>query len=637
MSEPFHRTLAGRFMIAVTICGALIFAVVFSINYSMAARLARNQAAAHARDVAAAAVSSMDWTLRAVELEQQALAGVLASSPRLSANSFKKILEEHLKPNEEIFGSAVAFEPFASPTGALFAPYLHRSDNTTRYLNLAESAYNYPDHPWYSLPRTTGEATWSEPYFDTGGGNIVMSTYSVPMFRTVKGERRFIGVATADVSIDWLGKLVSGLRLHNNGYATLFSAKGVYLAHPDRSLVIRETISTIADRFNSPDLRKIGERMAAGESGFMEADNIRGEACWIYFARVPTTGWSLAVVFPIKSMMAEVRTTGMTVALFSAAGFVLLCLLVAVVSRSVTRPLVSMTVAADRIAEGHFDTLLPDSGGGSEVMQLSRALKRMQHDLKGYLERLTAAAAERERIEKELSLAREIQTGLVPRQLPGSPFRLAGAMIPAREVGGDLYDAFVLDDGRLFFVIGDVSGKGVAAAIFMAVTLTRIRMAARLGGTPVSVMIEVNRELCRDNDAAMFVTLLCGVLDPHNGEITCANAGHNPPALIRADGSVSFIDVPPGLVAGIMDDAAVGTMSLTLAPGETLLLYTDGITEAVSPDGEMFGNSRMLDACADQAASPLKPLMAAVEAFASGAPQADDMTLLAVSLQTDRN
>lgn len=618
-------------MIAVTVCGALIFAVIFSINYTLTTRLARNQAAAHARDVAAAAVRSMDGVLRGVEREQQALADVLVDSPPLAAGSFRKILEAHLKPNEELFGSAVAFEPGASPTGTLFAPYLHRAGSSTRFMNLAEADYNYPEQSWYSQPRESGKAVWSEPYFDKGGGDIVMSTYSVPMFRSVKGERRFIGVATADVSIDWLGKLVSGLRLHNNGYATLFSAKGVYLAHPDRSLVIRETIFTVADRFKSLDLRKIGERMAAGESGFMEADNIRGQACWIYFAQVPSTGWCLAVVFPIKAMMAEVRATGVMVTLLCAAGFALLCLSVAVVSRSVTRPLVAMTVAADQIAEGRFDTLLPGSGGGFEVMQLSRALKRMQHDLKGYLERLTAAAADRERIEKELSLAREIQTGLVPRRLPGSPFRLAGSMTPAREVGGDLYDAFVLDDGRLFFVIGDVSGKGVAAAIFMAVTLTRIRMAARLGSDPVSVMTEVNRELCRDNDAAMFVTLLCGILDPQTGDVTCANAGHNPPALIRSDGSVSFVDVPPGLVAGVMDDADVGAVTLTLSPGETLLLYTDGITEAASPDGEMFGARRMLDACAVRPDAPLAPLMAAVEAFAAGAPQADDMTLLAVS------
>jgi sigma-B regulation protein RsbU (phosphoserine phosphatase) len=248
------------------------------------------------------------------------------------------------------------------------------------------------------------------------------------------------------------------------------------------------------------------------------------------------------------------------------------------------------------------------------------------------------------RMEEELEAARQLQMSMVPTTFPQStarrPIEIFAMMEPAREVGGDLYDFYDLDDGTLCFFIGDVSGKGVASALFMARTKNVIRLVSRLlrgadgsAPTPADIVTAVNRELCQDNVGMMFVTLFFGMLDPQTGDLRFTNAGHNPPYHLNGNGPTP-VTACKGRPLGVRDNSAYQTGRLTLAPGEEIYLYTDGVTEAANRNDEFFAEERLEAVLRDVAGHPasaiIKAVADAIQSFADGAPQSDDITALAI-------
>jgi sigma-B regulation protein RsbU (phosphoserine phosphatase) len=248
------------------------------------------------------------------------------------------------------------------------------------------------------------------------------------------------------------------------------------------------------------------------------------------------------------------------------------------------------------------------------------------------------------RMEEELEAARQLQMSMVPTAFPqptaARPIEIFAMMEPAREVGGDLYDFYDLDDGTLCFFIGDVSGKGVASALFMARTKNVIRLVSRLlrgadgsAPTPADIVTAVNRELCQDNAGMMFVTLFFGMLDPQTGDLRFTNAGHNPPYHLNGNGPTP-VTACKGRPLGVRGNSAYETGRLMLAPGEEIYLYTDGITEAANRNDEFFAEERLEAALRDVAGHPtnaiIKAVADAVSSFADGAPQSDDITALAI-------
>jgi sigma-B regulation protein RsbU (phosphoserine phosphatase) len=207
-------------------------------------------------------------------------------------------------------------------------------------------------------------------------------------------------------------------------------------------------------------------------------------------------------------------------------------------------------------------------------------------------------------------------------------------MEAAKDVGGDFYDAFFATPDRLFIAIGDVSGKGVAAALFMARTITQMRMEAVRKRSPSTILEAVNRALCEGNDAGMFVTIFCGILEIETGQFSFANAGHNPPVLLGADGGHDFLPVKKGLVAGILNTSSYPTDTIRLQPGQSVLLYTDGVTEAMNPCDEFYSEERFLDTVRTRVWPEPRELIETVRTsiaeFTQTAPQADDITMLAL-------
>lgn len=331
----------------------------------------------------------------------------------------------------------------------------------------------------------------------------------------------------------------------------------------------------------------------------------------------------------------DIQRQSFILASLAGSGFLLLAVLNVLVIRTVTTPLRQLSSTACLIAQGDLTTALPAVQHRDEIGQLVQAFQTMQQGLAVYIQRLTTETALRQRMASELAVAHDLQMAMLPKEMPRLPgIDLAAFCQPAREVGGDLYDLRLLADGRLFFMIGDVSGKGVPAALYMAIAVSLARAVVQEQISPAEVLNRMNRELARDNDSCMFVTLFCGILDSSNGLIRYANAGHNPPVQVTADGTATFLEIKPGIAAGCLEEYVYSESSLILEAGTTLLLYTDGVTEALDSTGAFFGEQRLLDAVApsaDVAELRIKTLFNAVTVFANGADQADDITLLVIS------
>lgn len=276
------------------------------------------------------------------------------------------------------------------------------------------------------------------------------------------------------------------------------------------------------------------------------------------------------------------------------------------------------------------------SGDNTEVGDLARSYISMVEDIGGYVTNLQKVTAEKERINAELSLASSIQAHMLPCIFPAFPerdeFDIYASMTPAKEVGGDFYDFFMVDDSHMAVVMADVSGKGVPAALFMVIAKTLIKNYAQSGIKPEEVFTTVNRLLCDGNDAGLFVTAWLGVLELTTGKLTFVNAGHNPPMIKQNGGEFTYLKSRAGFVLAGMDTIKYRQNEITIAPGDRLLLYTDGVTEATNSQNQLYGEERLsafMNAHSDEKAEDiLRDLKSDIYAFQGEAPQFDDITML---------
>ena len=273
---------------------------------------------------------------------------------------------------------------------------------------------------------------------------------------------------------------------------------------------------------------------------------------------------------------------------------------------------------------------------GDEIEYLASTMKAMEQDLGTYVRNLTRITAEKERISTELSLATDIQAAMLPHIYPPFPDRkeidLFASMYPAREVGGDFYDYYLVDDDHLCICIADVSGKGIPAALFMMVSKIILQSCAMLGRSPGEILTKTNEAICSNNEAGMFVTVWIGILELSTGRLTASSAGHEYPVIRRPGGKFELFKDRHGLVIGAMEGITYKEYELVMEPGSKIFIYTDGVPEAADEDNRMFGNERMLQALNTDPAAPPRQVLGnvkkAVDEFVSDAEQFDDLTML---------
>ncbi|MBM3858883.1 MAG: HAMP domain-containing protein [Verrucomicrobia bacterium] len=639
--------LTWRLALLVLASTGMIFAVASWYTDRVARDLLLHEARENTRHRARQAVRHVDSILQSVQPLPGLLANRLAEGP-LERAELERLLRAMLQANPTIYGGTAAFE------AEKCAPYFYRKEGRLAFSDLAAEHYNYPARDWYTAAKERGRPTWSEPYFDAGGGETWMVTYSVPFHRERNGRREFAGVVTADVQLDHLSGIVSDIKLYGSGYAFLISRRGQYISYPQREVMFRESIFSRAEKTGSQQHQEIGQRMIRGEEGVVRVSSRHlGRMSWLYFAPVPSSGWSVGIQFAEDEVLADLRVMNRTVLVIGAIGFGLLFAAVVFVAARVIEPIRQLAQQTREIAKGNLDLQIPRVNSRDEVGDLTQSFENMRVALKEYIANLAHTSAAKERIESELKIAHTIQRNFLPKRFPPFPdklqFDLYAHLEAAREVGGDLYDFFLLDDDHLFFSIGDVAGKGVPAALFMAVSKTLIKGVAEQNLSPSQVLEKANCELAQENDELMFVTVCCGVLELSTGRVRYTNAGHLPPLWLRPGREAAWIELPRGLLLGVEPDSRYETRTLTLQPGDTLLLYTDGVTEAMNMRDEFYGEDRLRALATQHTGAAPKELIAtiteAVQQFSSvvvspndptismlaePTAQSDDITLLAL-------
>ena len=426
----------------------------------------------------------------------------------------------------------------------------------------------------------------------------------------------------------------------------IVDAGGRIVSHPNPAMVQQDSIFRLAQQRGMTELADAGRAAVDGESGVVRvlgaadlfpASQSSDGYHWVAFAPIPSTGWVFAATLPESTVMGPILQRLWSRAAFLLAGLVVLIGVVLLVAIRMSQPIERLAAAVRELGTGNLDVRVTDVHSRDEFGQLAAGFNRMVGELKSHVEELTAQSAARARVEGELKVARQIQSDLLPKTFPPFPdrteFDLYALNVPARDVGGDFYDFFFAGD-RLTVVIADVSGKGVPAALLMAVTRTIIRNLASSGLSPAEIVDRANTLLVQDMSDAMFVTMFLAQYDPATGAVTYVNAGHPPPYRVSAGGRVKpFGDVTAPLM-GAVESSEIGPFEQgedRLEPGESLVAFTDGVTEARAPTGELLGDAglvQVLTASPDGDPRAMADhVAAAVHTFEAGQ-AADDVTVL---------
>lgn len=492
-------------------------------------------------------------------------------------DSLHVVARRIVEDNPVVVGSTVALVPGYKGRGQ-FSPYAFRDGDKISFASLATEAYDYPSQEWFTKPIELGAGYWSEPYFDEGGGNMLMTTYSLPI---TDASGKVAAVVTADISLEWLTEMIEDAQVYPHSFGIVLSRAGQIMVSPIETLTMRASINDFTDQAEDKDsFDSLSRSMLSGLSGNIPI-KAGGKVSQVFFAPVERTGWSMSIVIPDEEIYRNLKRMGLMVSLLTILGLLLLLFILRAVAEK-----------------------------EKSYRELNEKKGMMEH---------------------ELMIGRNIQQSMIPHIFPPFPERtdldMSACLVPAKEVGGDLFDFYIRDE-KLFFCIGDVSGKGVPASLVMAVTRSMFRTVSGHENNAAKIVRSINDSMSDMNDSNMFVTFFVGILDLKTGHLCYCNAGHNPP-LILTD-HIRELDVMPNVALGIIPGMEFTEQETDLAYDDALFLYTDGLNEAENAAHEQFGMKRMDEVLHTRrgAQAHLDAVVSAVKSFVGDAPQSDDLTML---------
>jgi sigma-B regulation protein RsbU (phosphoserine phosphatase) len=463
---------------------------------------------------------------------------------------------------------------------------------------------------------------WTEPFADHSAGGRPTCSYVTPD-----------GVLTADVALDAIPEQLDWLDVEG-GVFGIVSGEGRHVLDPIHQFdEDRNLLSTVEAR-GDPEILEAARRILAGESGVIQAEGllIPGRR-WIAFAPIASTGWSFVIAAPESMVLAFSRSQASLGLGIMLAGLVVILLLLLYMASRITRPLARLATATGKLGDGDLKTRITGLDSADEIGDLSRSFNVMVEDLNSHVTRLTEETAAREALESEIRVARKIQTSLLPTGFPEDDrFELHAVNIPAKQVAGDFFDWFFHDDDTLIFLIADVSGKGVPAALFMAFARTVLRQVCAGNMPPAEAIAEANAMLERDNVGSMYTTLFIGWYEPGSGLLRYVNGGHPSGYRLKADGSFVEFGEATGAVVGLLPGRSYEEVAIQLDVGERVVLFTDGVPEAENAEGEFFGDGRVRALVDELAGESVEGLCGGIsrriDQYEAGDPH-DDVTVLA--------
>ena len=631
--QIIRKSFSLRLSLYILFVTSTIFLLAFWIYFGQARRSVSEEAVERAQVKLENTILQIDKVLEAVEIAVKNMSWLVAD--KLDYPDYMYALTQQiLRSNPYVVGSAIAFEPGYYPEkGVLFSPYSYRSEKGIRSKQLGTEDYEYHYMDWYLIPKLLGTPYWSEPYFDEGGADMVMTTYSLPLYDS---SGKMYAVFTADISLEWFADKVKEIKPYPNSRNYMIGRGGTFLVNDRKEAILNESFFARPLENGDDELMRTGHQMINGKKG-MTSFNREGVSFNIFYAPVQATGWSVSVVCLHDDVFAGVdslRNRVLTILMF---GLLFLTGFCYFTVRRLTNPLARFAGSANEIAKGNFHAELPVIKSKDEMKTLHDSFGTMQQSLVDYIDELKKTTASKERIESELRIARSIQMSMVPKIFPPFPERedvdLYAKLIPAKEVGGDLYDFFI-EDNKLYFIVGDVSGKGVPASLVMAVTCRLFRTIAEHLHTPAEIVKALNDTLAENNDSNMFCTAFLGVLDLKTGNMQYCNAGHNAPIMLASSSEVKFMEVKPNLPLGLFGDFPYEGQECDITKETSLFLYTDGVTEAENTTKVLYSDERLLDLLDKQRKNMpqmiVDMVLDDVNKHVNGAEQSDDITIMCV-------
>ena len=562
--------------------------------------------------------------------------------------------------------------------GHWYCPYAIKVDSGRVVENrlIGDAKHDYLKAEWFTEALKADSSYWSKPFFDAMDSITPLVSCMVPIHDK---QGKAVAIIGADLSLDWFcGKTVKGLTVNGENIKVftgndidenssddnvlnwadrkwrqltltfIINKDGTYIAHPENKRVIKENYFKLAGETPDSIDDLIGHKMVARKKGFysenglqptpskfFDMDNI---SAYVFYEPIDHTDWSIALAVPSFMIYIISIGTGVILLLLIALALLVTRIVGRIVVKRATRPLNQLADSANEVAKGNFRAPLPKIKHNDEVRLLRDSFEGMQHSLSEYVEELKNTTASKAAIENELKVAHDIQMSMLPKTFPPYPERddidIYGTLTPAKDVGGDLFDFYIRDE-KLFFCIGDVSGKGVPASLVMAMTRSLFRNISAHTAEPHRIAYTLNQALADGNENSMFVTAFIGVLELGTGLLRYCNAGHNPPLLIGRE--VSLVPCQPNVPLGLMADLDFVPQEIQFEHQMTIFLFTDGLNEAEDDMQVQFGDDRILHQAEallangkNQPAEIVNQMAEAVHAFVDGAQQSDDLTMLAI-------
>lgn len=631
-----RRKLSVRVSLWVVMFAAIIFIAALGFLFYQSREAVRQEAISHATQILDKTSLRVEGILNRVEVAAGMTEWLVQRHPD-KADSMFVYSRGMLLNNPDFYNCSIAFEPYYfKDKGLYFSAYSKHNGDSIRTIQGGSENYQYFFADWYLMPTLLGHACWTEPYMDLDVATNTSEMVTSYCQAIKDNDGRVIGVINTSLSLNWLSQTISATKPYPNSYSIMIGRGGTYFVHPDSTKITRQTIFT--QTLEEPDtaLASLGHAMQRGEEGMREM-HIGGEHCYVFYKPLGKTGCSMAIVCPESDIFGGFDRLRRTVMTIVTVGLLLmLYLFIRIITRELS-PLRRLAREAETIASGQFDTQLPDFERVDEIGQLSQSFGNMQQSLVRYIEELKDTTAQKASIESELNVANSIQMSMLPSVFPDREgLDMYASMTPAKEVGGDLY-GYLLKDDNLYFCLGDVSGKGVPASLFMAQVTRLFRTLANQQLPPAEICTYMNDALSGDeNPTNMFVTLFIGMLDLQSGHLSFCNAGHNPPIIGGGANHGEFLEMKPNFPIGVLPGLEFEGEEIANIHGRALFIYTDGLNEAENREHEQFGDERLLDILRnthfDSAKQVIETLAAEVEKHRDGADPNDDLTMMCLRI-----
>ena len=560
---------------------------------------------------------------------------------------------EHGKDNKAIYRT---LEALKNNNPYIYNTYIALADGSftsfSKDINdQLHSDYNPLVRPWYVNAIKSKSAVWSEVYKDASLSGALIITCSKAIYNT---QNEVIGVIGFDLTIDAMNKDVINTETKGSNYMFLMDSSGRMIARPDiqktNSGSKWDEIFTIPvgedlHQLNDSEFQQALKIILTKKKGFLTWNRGQNSNKFIAYDTTASTGWILGFVNSqahieqaAKSLFVEhIKKISLYFSIILVCIISLAIIMGNSASKKISKPIKILSEGVNKVSGGDLSYHV-NVKTGDELELLANEFNKMSTSLQQYMTDLEITTKQKQHIESELNIASRIQRDMLPMIFPPFPdneeIDIFASMFPAKQVGGDFYDFFRINENKICFVIADVSGKGIPASLFMVISKTLIKSEAMNDISPAEVLFNVNNRLNTGNDEMMFVTVLIYKMDLRTGEVEFANAGHNPSLLMKKNGDVEYMKLNKSKILGVFPDVPYSNQQINLASGDTIYAYTDGITEAMDPDNNQFSEERLYQSLLKLQGKSVETIEKGVQKdvkdFVKDAEQSDDITMLVV-------